>query len=146
MTPWTPFTVAVVTNAMPSTLAVFYTAWVNAHPEKANRLAEIVDEERKQFRDAVSANPLNLLDTAVDTVPNVGLRHAINMAVYELGIEMGYSFDASAYDQVTRAQIWLRMVQNGTIPIPCDPELRGGTPSYWRPDEREPRPARCVDG
>lgn len=27
------------------------------------------------------------------------------------------------------------------IPIPCDPDVRGGTPSYRTPLEREPQPA-----
>ena len=57
MTTWTPFTLAVVTNAMPSDVGQLYTNWITAHPEKANRLGEIVVETRQTFSNAVAANP-----------------------------------------------------------------------------------------
>ncbi len=144
MTTWTPFTLAVVMNALPSDLEQLRSNWVTAHPEKANRLAEIVEETRKAFRDAVKTNPLNIMDTALDTVPTIGFRHALNMAIYNLGMEMGAQMAADAGSVVTRAEIWLRMVENGGIPIPCDEELRGGTPSYRVPTERDPRPVRVL--
>ena len=144
MTTWTPFTLAAVTNALPSDLAQLYANWVTAHPDKANRLAEIVEETRKTFRNAVEANPLNVLDTATDTVPDGGFRHALNVAIYNLGMEMGIQMAADADSVVTRAEVWLRMVANAGIPIPCDADLRGGTPSYQTPLEREPRPARVL--
>ena len=144
MTTWTPFTLAVVTGAMPTDMAQLYANWLTAHPEKANRLAEIVDEVRATFRNAVAANLLNVMDTAVDTVPDGGFRHALNVATYNLGMEMGVQMAADASNVVTRAEIWLRMVANGGIPIPCDDALRGGTPSYQTPGERDPRPARVL--
>ena len=146
MTTWTPFTLAVVLNALPSDMEQLRANWVQAHPEKANRLAEIVEETRKAFRDAVAANPRNRMDTAADTVPMIGFRHALNLVFYHLGMEMGAQMAADADNVVTRAEIWLRMVENGGIPIPVDPDLRGGTPRYRTPREREPLPARCVDG
>ena len=144
MTTWTPFTLAVVMNALPSDLEQLRSNWVTAHPEKANRLAEIVEEIRKAFRDAVKTNPLNIVDAAPDTVPTIGFRHALNMAIYNLGMEMGVEMAADADSVVTRAEIWLRMVENGGIPIPCDDELRGGTPSYRVPAERDARPVRVL--
>ena len=137
---WTAFTLAAVTNAMPSDLAQLYANWLTAHPEKANRLAEIVEETRRAFRDAVTANRANIVDPMPDTVPTIGFRHALNLAIYNLGMEMGAQMAADADNVVTRAEIWLRMVENGGIPIPCDEELRGGTPSYRTPGERQPRP------
>jgi hypothetical protein len=125
-------------------MAQLYANWLTAHPEKANRLAEIVAETRATFRDAVSANPANVMDTATDTVPNVGFRHALNMAIYNLGMEMGAQMASDADSVVTRAEIWLRMVENGGIPIPCDEDLRGGTPSYRTPAARCARPARLA--
>ena len=77
MTTWTPFTLAVVTNALPTDLGQLYTNWITAHPEKANRLAEIVLETRHSIRDAVSTNRRNIIDTATDTVPTVGFRMLI---------------------------------------------------------------------
>ena len=71
MTTWTPFTLAVVTNALPSDMGQLYANWITAHPEKANRLAEIVEEVRRTFRDAVSTNPRTLMDPETDTVRTV---------------------------------------------------------------------------
>ena len=144
MTTWTPFTLAVVTNALPTALAQTYANWVIANPGKANRLGEIVEETRKAFRDAVGTNPLNLMDGDLETVPNVGYRHAVDLVIYTLGRETGAELGADAYNQAMRADVWLRMVENGGIPIPCDAELRGGTPSYQTPGEREPRPDRVL--
>jgi selenocysteine lyase/cysteine desulfurase len=140
MTTWTPFTLAVVLNALPSDMEQLRQNWVTAHPEKANRLAEIVEETRRAFRDAVAANPRNVLDAATETVPTTGFRHALSLVFYHLGMEMGAQMAADADNVVTRAEIWLRMVENGGIPIPCDEELRGGTPRYRTPGERQPRP------
>lgn len=144
MTTWTSFTLAVVTNTLPSDLEQLRVNWVTAHPEKANRLAEIVEEVRKTFRDAVLSNRLNVMDSATDTVPTIGFRHALNLAIYNLGMEMGAQMAADADNVVTRAEIWLRMVEGGTIPIPCDEEARGGTPTYKTPRERAPRPDRGI--
>jgi len=130
MTTWTPFTLAVVTNALPTDMAQLYATWITAHPEKVNRLAEIVVETRTTVRDAVSTNPRNLIDVETDTVPTVGFRHALNMAFYSLGMEMGAQLGPDAHSQFLRADLWVRMVQTGGIPIPCDVALRGGTPSY----------------
>lgn len=143
MITWTPFTLSVVLNALPSDLEQLRANWVTAHPEKANRLAEIVVEIRNAFRDAVRTNPLNIVDSVPDTVPTIGFRHALNMAIYNLGMEMGAQMATDADNVVTRAEIWLRMVENGGIPVPCDEDLRGGTPCYWTPRERG---ARCSRG
>ena len=137
MTTWTPFTLAVVTNALPSDMGQLYANWITAHPDKVNRLGEIVEEVRRTFRDAVAANLKNLMDSESDSVPNVGFRHALNMTIFNLGMEMGVALGPDAYSQVVRADLWLRMVQNGGIPISCAVELRGGTPSFSRPTRRK---------
>ena len=144
MKTWTPFTLAVVTNALPTDLAALYASWLTANPGKACRLAELVVEVRQAFRDAVAANTSNVVDTAIDTVPTIGFRHALNMVIYNLGMEMGAELAADADNMVTRAEIWLRMVENGGILIPTDADVAGGTPSYTRPVDREPRAARVL--
>ena len=143
MTTWTPFTLAVVTNALPSDMGQLYANWITAHPEKANRLEEIVEEIRRTFRDAVSTNPRTLMDTATDTVPTVAFRHALNMTFFNLGMEMGAQLGPDAHSQFLRADLWLRMVQTGGISaMPVDADMRGGTPSFSRPARRAPRRAR----
>ena len=129
MTTWTPFTLAVVTNALPTDVGQLYTNWITAHPEKANRLVEIVTETRQAIRDAVSTNPRNIIDPATDTVPTVGFRHGLNMVFFSLGMEMGAQMGPDAHSQMLRADLWLRMVQTGGIPMAVDVGMRGGTPS-----------------
>ena len=142
MTTWTPFTVDVVKNALPSDMGQLYANWITAHPEKANRLAEIVDETRRTFRDAVSTNPRTLMDPETDTVPTVAFRHALNVLYFNLGMEMGAQLGPDAHSQYLRADLWLRMVQTGGIPMPVDADLRGGTPSFSEPAGRDPRRQR----
>jgi hypothetical protein len=126
---WTELTAAVVTNALPTDMANIYRSWVDANPAKAGRLAELVAEMRETFRQAVASNPQCELDANPNTVPTTGFRHALNSVVFNLGMEMGVQFAPEVYTLVTRADIWLRMVQNGGI-NPVDVMAGGGTPSY----------------
>ena len=129
---WTELTVEAVQNALPSDLATLYASWVEANPTKANRFGELVAEVRKTFRTAVEANPANQLDVNPNTVPTTGFRHAINMVIFNLGMEMGVQLSSEADGLITRADIWLRMVQNGGIPI--DSMAGEGSPSYRAPE------------
>jgi len=136
MNTWTPFTLAVVTNALPTDLAAAYATWLTANPGKTGRLAELVAETVTMIRASISANPANVLDSATNTVPTVSFRYAVNMVIFNLGMEMGVAMSTEAYNLISQANLWLRMVQDGTVPIPCDDEVRGGTPSYKTPAER----------
>ena len=129
MAAWTELTVAVVQNAMLTDMATLYASWVDANPGKVNRLSEIVAEAVSIFRQAVAANPLNVVDADPNMVPTTGWRHALNWVVFNLGMEMGVQFAPEVYTLMTRADIWLRMVQNGGI-NPVDTTGSDGTPSY----------------
>ena len=129
---WTALTVETVLNAMPSDLKTLYASWVEANPSKANRLGELVDEVRRTFRSAVEANPANQLDVNPETVPVTGFRHAINSVIFNLGMEMGAEFSSAVDGLITRADIWLRMVQNGGIPI--DSAAGEDSPTYRVPE------------
>jgi hypothetical protein len=131
---WTELTVAVVRNAFPTDLATLYASWVDANPAKANRLNEIIAEVLRTFRTAVEANPANRLDENSDTVPSTGFLHALHTVIFCIGMEMGVQFAPEVYGLNVQANIWLRMVQNGGIPV--DTTEGEGSPSY-RPSERE---------
>ena len=133
---WTQLTADVVRNALPTDMATLYGSWVDANPGKANRLAELVAEVVATYREAVAVNPLNVMDSATDTVPTTGFRHALNTVIFNLGMEMGVQFDPSVYTLTTRADIWLRMVQSGSVaPVPS--AAGEGTPSFVAPEEEE---------
>jgi hypothetical protein len=125
---WTEFTVEAVLNAFPTDLTTIHASWVDANPVKVNRLSEVVAEVRRTFRNAVEANPANRMDENPDTVPSTGFRHALNMVIFNMGMEIGVDLSPLVYGLITRAEIWLRMVQNGQIPI--DSTEGEGTPSY----------------
>lgn len=131
MAAWTELTAAVVTNALPTDMRNLYASWVDANPAKASRLAELVAEMRATFRQAVASNSQCELDVDPNTVPTTGFRHALNGVIFNLGMEMGVQFAPEVYTLITRADIWLRMVQNGGIK-PVGVMVGGGTPSYRR--------------
>jgi len=129
---WTELTLDVVRNALPTDLATLYASWVDANPAKANRLSEVIAEVLRTFRTAVEANPANKLDENPNTVPSVGFRHALNSVVFNIGMEMGVQFAPEVYTVLSRAEVWLRMVQDGSITV--DTMAGKGTPSYLVPN------------
>jgi len=131
---WTELTADVVRNAFPTDLATLYASWVDANPAKVNRLSEVVAEVLRTFRTAVEANPANRLDENPDTVPSTGFLHALHTVIFSIGMEMGVQFAPEVYGLNVQANIWLRMVQNGGIPV--DTTEGEGSPSYRSP-ERE---------
>ena len=126
---WTELTVDTVVNDSPTDIGTLYRSWVDSNPSKANRLREIVAETVAIFLEAVAANPACEVDPNPDVVPTTGFRHALNYVIFNLGMEMGVQFAPEAYTLTTRADVWLRMVESGTInPV----ELVGvdASPSY----------------
>jgi len=89
MATWVPFTEAVFQNALPVFVLEAHAAWVVANPTKVNRMGEIVAAVRAVFREAVQANPANVMDSETDTIPAAGLEYALDMAAYRLWVEMG---------------------------------------------------------
>jgi hypothetical protein len=134
MSSWIPLTEADVADALPTAMVASYEAWVTANPDKEDRLGEMTLESVATCRAAVSSGSPLALDSDVTTVPTSGYRHMINMVVFNLGMEMSFEFMQSFYALVTRADIWLRSVQVGSITIP----MADGTvpsPSYEPPQQ-----------
>jgi hypothetical protein len=135
MAEWVELTEAVALNAMPTDLAALYTSWVQSNPDKAARLAELTAESVAIWRDAVAANPANELDEDTTKVPMAGFRHALNTIIFNLGMEMGVQFAGEVYSLVARAEMWLRGVQSGSIPV--GNAGASASPSYEPPDPAE---------
>jgi hypothetical protein len=127
---WTEFTVAVVENAFPTDLGTLYATWIDANPGKSSRLSEVVAEVRMTYRQAVATNPANALDEDSEKIPATGFRHALNSVLFSIAMEMGVELAPLVYGLITRADVWLRMVQNGMIPIRSGDT---GTASYEPP-------------
>jgi len=69
--------------------------------------------------------------------PTAGFLDAQNLAIFEVGMEMGVHFEPQVFDLISGAKLWLRMVANGGIPV--DAVAAIGSPSY-----RAPERTRCL--
>ena len=112
---WTEFTVETVLNGMPTDMGNLYRSWVDANPSKTNRLTELVAETLGIFREAVSTQSRVVMDEDPAMIPVTGFRHALNLVVFNLGMEMGVQFAPEVYGLNVQANIWLRMVQAGSL-------------------------------
>ncbi len=131
MSAWTPFSLAVVEEMLPTDVKAFHAAWVAAAPGRSGRLAALVAETARLFRQAVASYPGNALDPDETMIPTTGFRHALNMLLFNLTMEMSAVVTPEVYTLVVRADIWLRLVQRGFI-VPDPAGLEAGSPSYVR--------------
>ena len=135
MSGWSQFTVETVKKGMPTEMDNLSRTWVDANPAKSNRLAEHVAETLASFRKAVRTQSWVIMDEDPDTIPATGIRHALNMVFFNLGMEMGVQFAPEVYGLNVQANIWLRMAEAGslkTVEAEAD-----GTPTYKSERHRE---------
>lgn len=130
---WVTFDLAVVKNAMPSDMDKLHQTWVAENPGKAARLEELTAENRELLRGVCKARKGTVIDPDVNTIPINGFRHAMNLVVFDLGMEMGVEFAPAVFNLYTSANVWLRLVAAGTVnPVPSDAAESEavGTPWY----------------
>ncbi len=131
MSGWTELTVAKVEAGLPTDMGALYLTWVEGNPSKGSRLAEIVAETVVSFREAVNTQQGVVMDENPTMIPTTGYRHAFNLSVFNLGMEMGVQFAPEVYSLFVQANIWLRMVQTGKLrPVGWETAVAVGTPSY----------------
>jgi hypothetical protein len=126
---WTALTITQVEEAMPTELGPLYATWIAAHPEKVGRLGELTEEAVGVCRAAVAAGSINALNPDSTKIPVSGFRHMLNMIFFNLGMEMGIDFEPEVHRVMTRADIWLRGVQLGSINVAGE-ESTVPSPSY----------------
>lgn len=130
---WVTFDLAVVKNAMPSDIDNLRRTWEESNPGKAARLEELTAEMRGLVRGACKAREGTVMDPDLSTIPINGFRHAMNLVVFHLGMEMGVQFAPAVFTLFTSANVWLRLVAAGTVnPVPAAAaeSEAGGTPWY----------------
>jgi hypothetical protein len=131
MDAWTDFSLAKVLEALPSDVKTFYASWVELYPDKSGRLEELIGETARLFRMSVASNPENVMDPDEAKIPVTGYQHALNTLLFNLMMETGAEMVPEVYTLMTRADIWLRLVQRGSVtPSPATGSLSGGSPSY----------------
>ncbi len=125
---YTPITTEYVAAIMSSDLLSAYQAWLVSHPDKAGRLAVIIQQTAAEFRSAIQANGLPLSDDRETALPESCLRHAQTTILFELKKEIGITMSESENAAAVRADVFLRGIWNGIIPVTADPASQ--SPSY----------------
>ncbi|QHI68465.1 hypothetical protein [Tichowtungia aerotolerans] len=112
---------------MNPTVYASYQAWLTDNPEKAGRLADIIEMTAIEYRSAMEANTLPVPDTSVPAVHESCVRHAQTTILFELKKEIGLTLTEAENAAVIRADVFLRAVWMGSIPITISPQP---SPSY----------------
>ena len=127
---WTELTAEKALGEMPTDMGNLYRSWVEGNPGKVNRLAELVAETVCAFREAVNTQDGVVMDEDPTRIPVTGYRHALNLIVFNLGMEMGVEFAPAVYSLNVQVNVWLRMVQTGKMrPVEC---VAAGKPRFRR--------------
>ena len=125
---WKDLTVEHVESVMSADFLSDYQAWLVANPEKDGRLATIIQQTAAEFRSAISANGLPLSDDTPTALPESCLRHTQTTILFELKLEIGQTLSEAENAAAVRADVFLRGIWMGSIPITADPSAQ--SPSY----------------
>ena len=105
-----------------------YERWVDKNPSKEGRLEAIIQQTAAEFRSAIQANGLPLSDESPTALPESCVRHAQSTILFELRKEIGVNLTESENIAAVRADIFLRGIWTGTIPVTADPQSH--SPSF----------------
>ena len=133
---WVSITEADLRDAMATDLRPVYDQWVVDHPEKADRLAEILADTVAAFRQAIANNPENTLDPDQTKVPQACVIDVETIIFYTLAMEMGVSLKPEANQSVTQARIQLRQIGYGHFATAGTDKTESPSPLYSTPSER----------
>lgn len=110
---WVEITLADVIAHLPTDIKARHDEWVVTYPDKANRLAEITNNTIREFRDAIKSNPENVVDPRETYLPQSAVRHAENIIIFNIAMEMGVVIDSSGNSARTSADVFLRQIPYG---------------------------------
>jgi hypothetical protein len=117
-----------IQSVMSAALLSDYQAWLVSHPDKDGRLATIIQQTAAEFRSAIQANGLPLSDDRGNALPESCLRHAQTTILFELKKELGQTLSEAENAAAVRADVFLRGIWMGSIPVTADPAAQ--SPSY----------------
>lgn len=130
---WHELTVTYLEAVMSAALYLDYQQWLTAHPDKEGRLATIIQQTAAEFRSAIQANGLPLSDDRENALPESCLRHAQTTILFELKKELGQTLSEAENAAAVRADVFLRGIWMGSIPVTADPSAQ--SPSYKGTDQ-----------
>ncbi|QHI70142.1 hypothetical protein [Tichowtungia aerotolerans] len=114
---WKELTVSYIESIMNPTVYASYQAWLSDNPGKAGRLADIISMTTTEYRSAMEANALPVPDTSASAVHESCVRHAQTTILFELKKEIGLTLSEAENAAAIRADVFLRAVWMGSIPI-----------------------------
>jgi hypothetical protein len=115
-------------SVMSADLLSDYQAWLVANPAKDDRLAGIIQQTAAEFRSAILANGLPLSDESPTALPESCVRHAQTTILFELKKEIGQTMSEAENAAAVRADVFLRGIWFGSIPVTADPSAQ--SPSF----------------
>ncbi|HMO51242.1 MAG TPA: hypothetical protein PKA21_08960 [Kiritimatiellia bacterium] len=110
---WVEITLADVIAHLPTDIKVRHDEWLATYPEKADRLATLTANTIREFRDAIKSNPANVVDPRETYLPQSAVRHAENIIIFNLAMEMGVDIDSAGNSARTSADVFLRQIPYG---------------------------------
>jgi hypothetical protein len=131
---WIILDAVTVAAHLPADLAVAYTTWLAANPDKSGRLGEIVANTVAEVRDNIRSNPANTLDADAAKIPQSCVRHAENIIFFQLAMEMGLDIDTEGNQSMTRADIFLRQISFKRFTTSGGEAATSPSPSYAVPE------------
>jgi len=124
---WKELTVSYIESIMSPSVYASYQQWLSDNPEKAGRLADIISNTATEYRSAMAANAAPVPSTSETAIHESCVRHAQTTVLFELKKEIGLSISEAENAAAIRADVFLRAVWMGSIPITVLPQP---SPSY----------------
>lgn len=125
---WKELTSEYLESIMSVALLADYQAWLAANPYKSGRLTALIEQTTAEFRSAIQSYGLPLPDDRDTALPESCLRHAQTLILFELKKELGQILLDAESAAAVRADIFLRGIWYGSIPVTADPSAQ--SPSY----------------
>jgi hypothetical protein len=114
---WKEFTVAYIESIMSPSLYSSYEQWLVDNPGKAGRLDDIIGDTVAEYRNAMLANAAPVPSESLNAIHESCVRHAQTTIIFELKKEIGLTPSESANAAAIRADVFLRGIWIGSIPI-----------------------------
>ena len=114
---WKEFTVAYIESIMSPSLYSSYEQWLVDNPGKSGRLADIINDIVAEYRNAMLANASPVPSESLSAIHESCVRHAQTTILFELKKEIGLSPSEAENATAIRADVFLRGIWIGSIPI-----------------------------
>jgi hypothetical protein len=124
---WKELTVSYIESIMNPTVYASYQQWLLDNPEKTGRLSDIIANTTTEYRSAMAANAAPVPSTSETAIHESCVRHAQTTILFELKKEIGLSISEAENAAAIRADVFLRAVWMGSIPITASTQP---SPSY----------------